>query len=59
MNYSENISINVTQRMRNELEHIGNAEEKKLSHLIREILFQGIRERTIDCLEHNTDDLEQ
>ncbi len=44
MNYSENISFNLTRQMKNELETIGLKEEKKLSSVIRELLLKGIRE---------------
>jgi len=42
--------------MKNELETIGEMEEKKISSVIRELLLKGIREKTIDCEGLNDDD---
>ena len=54
--FSENVSFNITKKMKNELETIGEMEEKKISSVIRELLLKGIREKTIDCEGLNDDD---
>ena len=45
MYYTENISFNMTRRMRVDLERIGENEDKKISSVIREILLDGIKTR--------------
>lgn len=56
---SENISFNMSPHMKQELDTICTAENKKLSYLLRELLLQGIRNRKINCVEYSVDDLGQ
>jgi len=52
MYYTENLSFNMSKKMRKDLENIGKREEKKISTIIREMILQEIKRKKTN--ESNT-----
>jgi hypothetical protein len=51
--FSENISFNISKKMKNDLETIGQITEKKMSEVIRELIVEGMRLKKINMENRN------